>query len=266
MSPNRSTGNARAPRRRSWLASLATVVACVVLAANPGLVFAWNSLAFSSTEEDHMITLTNQARASNGVASLVEDATLRSVAEQRAKYIYDNNYAQHTQLDGKTAFTILKSRGYCYLSAAENLGQNNYSDSTTTQVMFDWFMGSSAHRTNILNGTYSRIGVGAYKGNDASSQFYHVYVMIFAKPCKTATPRPKVTPRPTVRKPAATPRPVVTPAPTPTPTPTPDPLHPAEQHGALAWRFWPMVNGSDLGTAPGLLPSAAPTPQPPPLG
>ena len=263
MYPNRSNRTASGPRRRGWLASVATVVAFVVLAANPGLVFAWNSLSFSSTEEDHMITLTNQARASNGLASVVEDATLRSVAEQRAKYIYDNNYAQHTQLDGKTAFTILKSRGYCYLAAAENLGTNNYSDSTATQVMFDWFMGSSAHRGNILNGTFTRIGIGAYKGNDSSSQFYHVYVMIFTKPCKTATPRPKVTPRPTVRK-AATPVPVVTPAPTPTPSPTPDPLDPAEQHGALAWRFWPMANGEDLGTAPGLLPSPAPTPEPPP--
>ncbi|HKB27700.1 MAG TPA: CAP domain-containing protein [Candidatus Limnocylindrales bacterium] len=215
MYPNRLTRSAQGPRRRSLSGPLAAVVAIVLLAANPGLVFAWNSLSFSSTEEARMITMTNQARASNGLAALLEDATLRSVAEQRAKYIYDNNWAQHTQLDGKTAFTILKGMGYCYLAAAENLGTNNYSDSTATQTMFDWFMSSSAHRANIL-GPYTHIGIGAYKGSDPSSSMYHVYVMIFSKPCSSATPRPKATPRPVK---AATP--VVTPEPTPGPTSDP---------------------------------------------
>jgi len=259
MNLTRPNHSANGLRRRGLSGPFAALVALALLAANPGLVFAWSNLTFSSTEEDRMITLTNQARASNGLAALIEDSTLRSVAEQRAKYIYDNSWAQHTQLDGRTAFTILKSRGYCYLAAAENLGTNNYSDSTATQVMFDWFMGSSPHRAAILGG-YKRIGVGAYKGNDSSSSFYHVYVMIFTKPCSSTTTKPKATPRPIVKKPAATPRP--TPKPTPAPTPTPDPLDPAEQYGALVWKSWLVANGAELVTPPWALPTAVPTPEP----
>jgi uncharacterized protein YkwD len=261
MYPNRPTRSAQGPRRRGFLAPLASVVALVLLAANPGVVFAWNSLSFSSTEEDHMITLTNQARASNGRAALIPDATLRSVAEQRAKYIYDNSWAQHTQLDGKTAFTILKSKGYCYMAAAENLGTNNYSDSTATDVMFNWFMGSSAHRTNIL-GPYDHIGIGAYKGSNSASSFYHVYVMIFADKCGST---PKPTPRPTPRPVKATPKPpapTAVPVATPKPTPTPDPRDPRELLGALAWRSWLVSTGTDLLGSPEPGATVAPEPTP----
>ena len=109
-----------------------------------------------------MITLTNQARASNGLGSLIENATLRSIAERRAKYIYDNQYPYHTQKDGQTAFTMLQGAGYCYTVAGENLGYNNYSDTQTTQWQFTWFMNSSAHRANILGVAWDHIGVQLY--------------------------------------------------------------------------------------------------------
>jgi hypothetical protein len=254
-------------------------MALALLAVNTGLVSDWDGLTFSSTEEDHMITLTNQARASNGLGSLIEDSTLRSVAEKRAKYIYDNQYPYHTQKDGKTAFTMLQALGYCYKVAGENLGYNNYSDSQTTQWQFNWFMNSSTHRANILGSSYDHIGVGAYKGSNSASVYYHVFVMIFADKCSTSpTPTPKATPKPTPKptprptpKPTPrpttaphltpTPTPIPTPAITPEPTPTPDTLDAAEQHGALSWKFWPVNTGSDLGAPPDLSPTAAPTPE-----
>jgi hypothetical protein len=219
----RSKPRLTGPRRRGYFVPLAALVAVFMLGANPGLVFAWDSLTFSSTEEDHMITLTNQARASYGLNSLIEDATLRSVAEKRAKYIYDNQYPYHTQKDGQTAFTMLQALGYCYKAAGENLGYNNYSDSQTTQWQFNWFMNSSAHRANILGTGWDHIGVGAYKGNNSGSVYYHVFVMIFADKCgTTATATPKPTPTPTP-KPTATPRPTPTPTPRPSTKATPKP-------------------------------------------
>jgi hypothetical protein len=45
------------------------------------------------------------------------------------------------------------------------------------------------------------------------------------------------------------------------PTPTPDTLDAAEQHGALAWKFWPVMVGVDLGTPPGPEAMSTPTPE-----
>jgi len=272
----------RRPRRRALLGPLAIVGAILLVATTPGLVYGWDSLTFSSTAESEMTTLTNQARASAGLKSLLTDATLTQVARQRAKYIYDNQYPYHTQKDGRTAFTILQGLGYCYNVAGENLGYNNYSDSATTSWQFNWFMNSSSHRANILGSTYDHIGVGAYKGSSASSTFYHVFVMVFADKCgSTATPTPhptatptphptatpRATPRPTPRPtaaPAVTPEPTATPTPSPTPTatpvptPIPDSPDPAEVHGALAYRFWPYADVTYVAT-PAETPSPTPT-------
>jgi uncharacterized protein YkwD len=259
------TTRANGLRRRSVLAPLGVLLGFILTASSPGLVFAWNSLAFSSTEEDHMITLTNQARASYGLRSLVEDATLKQVAEQRAKYIYDNKYPYHTQKDGKTAFTILQSLGYCYTVAGENLGYNNYPDDQTTQWQFNWFMNSSAHRANILGSGYYQIGVGAYKGNDSSSTFYHVFVMVFAHKC-SSSPTPTPTPKPTAT-PKATPKPTATPHVTPRPTTapvTPVPVTPVPVTPAPTPEITPTVTLAPP-IDPGLLlpaPTTVPTPTP----
>jgi hypothetical protein len=62
--------------------------------------------------------------------------------------------------------------------------------------------------------------------------------------------------------PVSSPTPEITPEITPEPTATPDTLDPAEQHGALAWKFWPMSGSADLGPRDEPSPTAAPTPEP----
>jgi uncharacterized protein YkwD len=281
-------------RRRGLFAPFAIAAALALTAATPGLVFAWNSLSFSSTDESLMITDTNQARASRGIASLAPDSTLTSIARTRAKYIWDNKLLSHTQKDGQTAFTMIRAAGYCYSSAGENIGSNSYPDDQATQAMFNWFMGSSTHAANILGTAFDHIGVGAYKGNDPSSSFQHVYVMVFADKCASATPTPtpkptvkptatpKATPKPTLRPtatPRATPRATTTVAgPTPTPEITPevtveptllpttaaDPLDPAEAHGSVLW--WQLYKLGEVDVTPRPAPSPEASLEPTPDG
>jgi hypothetical protein len=190
--------------------------------SNAEVVFAWSSLTFSSTDESLMIQLTNQARASSGLKALLSDSTLTSVARTRAKYIYDHQWGYHcaypnTTCTTKMYVTLINASGYCWKVIGENLGYNNFPDDQTTQWQFNWFMGSPGHRANILGTTYDHIGVGAYKGSNSSSEYYHVFVMIFAQKCSSSpTPTPKPTPKPTPR-----PTPKPTPRPTPRPTATP---------------------------------------------
>lgn len=210
------------------------MAALVLVIASPGVVAAWSNYSFSGTEETHLLTLINQWRASNGLAALSMDSTLQSVARNRSKDMYDRDYFSHNiPPDGHTVFNVLQSMGYCYKSAGENIGWNNYPDDQTTSVLFNGWKGSSAHNANML-GSYKVVGIGIFKGDgrdagsgpfsvDTAAYPVHVFTAVFAYPCSASpSPTPKPTPTPTP-KPTATPRPTPTPTPRPTPTPTSTP-------------------------------------------
>jgi len=180
------------------LAALFALLLSVTLAA--ASLPAWGSNSFSSAQETLLTTLSNQARATAGLPALLTDATLTGIARTRAKYIHDHEWGYHcayptTTCTTKMYVTLVNAAGYCYRVIGENLGYNNFPDDQTAQWMFDWFMGSPTHRANIL-GMWTNVGVGAYKGNDPSSIYWHVFVMIFAVRCPTYVPPPLATPRP----------------------------------------------------------------------
>jgi uncharacterized protein YkwD len=276
-------------RRQGLLARLAIAAALGLVMATPGLTLAWTNYTFSSTDENLMVTLINQARANNGLKALIVDSTLTTEARSRSKDMYDKNYLSHyIPPDGHTVFDELKAKGYCYKTAGENIGKNNYPDDVATQTLFNGWMSSSGHKANILGTSYDHIGVGAYKGGGTTYPD-HVWTAIFVQKCSTSptpsptprptptpTPRPTATPKPTVKptatpkptvKPTATPTPVgtpvVTPGPTPTatpePTPTPLTLDPAEQLGALASS---LKSHGNLTGAPGPEPEPSALPEP----
>ncbi|NJD29234.1 MAG: hypothetical protein FIA92_13175 [Chloroflexi bacterium] len=182
-------------------ALLAALVAVVFTLSTPGLVRAWDDYAFSGAQEDLMIQLVNQARASAGLPALKYDADLRSVARWRSKDMYDRNYFSHDipKPPGGKVFDELQRRGICYQVAGENIGRNNYPDDVATQTMFNGWMNSSGHKAVILGTGYKRIGVGAFKGI-GSDYPMHYWTLVVIKPCATSpspTATPKATPKPT---------------------------------------------------------------------
>jgi uncharacterized protein YkwD len=145
---------------------------------SPTLAAGWPSSSFSAADEARLITLGNDARTSAGLRTLSTDARLTSIARSRSKDMADRNYFSHTNPDGRTVFDLLRESGYCYLSAAENIGWNNYPDDQATQVMFTMFMNSATHKANILGG-WTSTGVGAYKRSDGN----HYWTQVFSVPC-----------------------------------------------------------------------------------
>jgi uncharacterized protein YkwD len=243
-----------AVRPRRSLAGLAIVAALALTIATPGAVFAWDANSFSSADEQLLVTLTNQARASAGLPALTVDGALTDMARWRSKDMIDRDYFSHSiPPDGKKVFDYLSSSGYCFNVAGENIGTNNFPDDIATETIQQGFMGSTGHRANILGTGWDVIGIGAYKGPDGK----HLWTVLFADKCggtappnptpapttapTTAptpkpTPKPAATPRPATPAPTAAPTPAVTPPPTPEPTPkpTPEALDPAEAVGSLA--------------------------------
>ncbi len=130
--------------------------------ANPDLIYPGQILnipegnqAVSSFEKE-VIRLTNQERTKKGLKPLTEDWQLSRVARYKSQDMKNNNYFSHTSPVYGSPFDMMKSFGISYRSAAENIAKGQR---TPSEVVNAW-MNSSGHRANILNSSYTKIGVG----------------------------------------------------------------------------------------------------------
>jgi uncharacterized protein YkwD len=122
-----------------------------------------------------MFSAHNAQRVANGVGPLVVDAALTQVARQRAQDMASKGYFSHTSPTGQTAFSLLNASGYSYSLAGENLARNNYPDDQTVSTAMTGFMNSPAHRVNVLETKFTRVGIGMAVGADGLKYFAVVF-------------------------------------------------------------------------------------------
>lgn len=121
-----------------------------------------------------MLTIHNAERANSGVAPLSADAQLVNVARQRSQTMANTNCFSHSGC-GPSAFDLLNGIGYSYRAAGENIAKNDYPDSQSVQIAMDQFMQSSVHRANILNSSFTRVGIGVALGANGMKYFTIVF-------------------------------------------------------------------------------------------
>jgi uncharacterized protein YkwD len=126
--------------------------------------------------EAAMFNQHNQQRAAGGLGSLVVDAQLTAIARQRAQDMASKNYFAHTSPTGETAFTLMNAMRYAYAIAGENIARNNYPDAESVGTAMSGFMNSPSHRANIMDGRYTKVGIGM--ATDASGMKY--FAVVFA--------------------------------------------------------------------------------------
>ena len=114
-------------------------------------------------------SLVHEARQAAGLSELELDADLCAAAQARAQEIAQS--FSHTRPDGSSCFTILDEFGISYRAVGENIAMGQ----RTPEEVMDGWMNSSGHRANILNGTFTSIGVGHYVDGDGM----HHWVQIF---------------------------------------------------------------------------------------
>lgn len=118
--------------------------------------------------EQQVVTLTNQERAKHGLPELKVDLQLSKVARAKSKDMSDNNYFSHTSPTYGSPFDMMKQYGVTYRSAGENIAKGQRSPA---EVVNAW-MNSEGHRANILNESFTHIGVGYVEnGNYWTQQF-----------------------------------------------------------------------------------------------
>ena len=121
-----------------------------------------------SAYEAEVIRLVNEIRRQNGLGELTASAELSHVARLKSQDMHDKGYFDHTSPTYGSAFDMLRSFGISYRTAGENIAYG-YS---TPQAVVDAWMNSSGHRANILNASYTQIGVGRVQDGNYCTQIF----------------------------------------------------------------------------------------------
>ncbi len=118
--------------------------------------------------EAEVVALVNIERAKNGLPALEQDWQLSRVARYKSEDMRDRKYFSHTSPTYGTPFEMMKSFGIKYRAAGENIARGQ----KTPEAVVNAWMSSSGHRANILNSSFTHIGVGyAEDGNYWTQMF-----------------------------------------------------------------------------------------------
>ncbi|MFG1685590.1 CAP domain-containing protein [Nonomuraea sp. NPDC049269] len=116
--------------------------------------------------ENEVVRLTNAERAKGGCDPLKHDARLRKAAFGHSADMAKKDYFDHDSQDGRDMVDRMRAAGFTGSAWAENIAMGQRS---AAEVVRTW-MNSDGHRQNIMNCSYTLIGVGAAK--DAQGQLY----------------------------------------------------------------------------------------------
>ena len=118
--------------------------------------------------EQQVIDLVNEQRAKNGLKALTANWELSRVARYKSQDMHDKKYFSHTSPTYGSPFDMMKSFGISYRSAGENIAQGY----RTPEAVMNGWMNSSGHRANILNSSYTQIGVGYVSDGNYLTQMF----------------------------------------------------------------------------------------------
>lgn len=147
-------------RHRALFGYSVILILLKVLVITVGLTFPGYSLFSSAITPSNIIALTNETRRSLNLSELTVDPKLAQAAQAKAEDMFKNQYFAHTSPDGVTPWDWIKSSGYNYRSAGENLAANF----TEAEDVEAGWMASPTHHDNIVSDRYDEIGVGIAQG------------------------------------------------------------------------------------------------------
>ena len=125
-----------------------------------------------SKEQVEVLNLVNKERKANGLKPLTLNKELSNVANIKSRDMIEKGYFDHTSPTYGSPFDMMKKFNISYNTAGENIAMGQ---KTPSEVMNSW-MNSSGHRANILNSTYTELGVGIQK--DSSGTIYWTQMFI----------------------------------------------------------------------------------------
>lgn len=129
--------------------------------------------------ESSLFALINQERTNRGLPALVTRNPLTAAARVHSRDMACEDFLSHTGSDGSSPADRVAAQGYDFSALGENIyaGSGPYN---SPQQAFQAWMDSPGHRANMLNSTYTSVGIG-YRYNQDST--YGAYVTaVFTSP------------------------------------------------------------------------------------
>jgi uncharacterized protein YkwD len=159
-------------RRATLLACALGVIGLAGFSREPA-----TPVAADATADQDLFALTNQDRASNGLPALQSHSTLSAIGENkpysgcgftvygRSQDMISRNYFAHPILNcgGQLVFNMMSASGIAYKIAGENIGWAAGAGGAASSASYinQQFMNSPEHRANILQGSFTHLGVGS---------------------------------------------------------------------------------------------------------
>lgn len=144
------------------------IVGLFIGSIGAGKLLRSNSPQIAAVVASSLVDLANEDRGSAGLGMLTVDARLQQAAQLKANDMVAKGYFAHVAPDGHDPWYWFGKAGYDFSAAGENLAVF-YTDSAAVN---DAWMHSPEHRANILNGTFTQIGIaladGMYEGQPAT--------------------------------------------------------------------------------------------------
>jgi len=120
-----------------------------------------NPITVQDSAEQKILELMNAKRTEAGLNPLTIDNTLVQVARYKSNNMIQNNFFNHTNPDGTKWTNWLQTIGYKYTTSGENIA---YNTSDPVELFTQWW-NSPGHRANMMNASYTKVGIGVIYGN-----------------------------------------------------------------------------------------------------
>ncbi|GIJ76988.1 Uncharacterized conserved protein YkwD, contains CAP (CSP/antigen 5/PR1) domain [Micromonospora phaseoli] len=115
----------------------------------------------ATSETTRVVELVNAERAKAGCGAVSIDQKLMTAAQRHSQDQADHQNMSHTGSDGSNLKARIERVDYVARAYGENVAWNYQ----TPAAVMDGWMNSEGHRDNILNCTYTEIGVGVASSN-----------------------------------------------------------------------------------------------------
>ena len=119
-----------------------------------------------------VLRLTNEFRAENGRRPLKLNQELNAAAQKHSRAMAQGDFFSHTSLNGDRPWDRAEDEGY----TARSMGENIAAGQRTPQQVVQGWINSPGHRRNLLNPSYTELGVGYFElENDTGRVNYNRY-------------------------------------------------------------------------------------------
>jgi Ca2+-binding RTX toxin-like protein len=126
-----------------------------------------NNLSEPSTYEQYMLELVNAARMKSGIQPLANNGHLNDAADTQASWMISTNTLSHTGAGGSSPYDRMVAAGFVF-SGGYSWGENyawetlrgaaGYTDEV--KDLHNWLMNSPTHLANIMNASFTQVGIG----------------------------------------------------------------------------------------------------------